>query len=587
MSMKKRSMSNMLIAVMMFIILAMPVFATQTITIFHTNDTHGNVEDNGKDIIGFAKLSSYIEAYKAENPNVIVLDAGDMFQGMPFANVEQGQSIVPVVNLVGYDAMAIGNHEFDYSSENLKSIESQIKFSMLAANIQKDGAPAFKQYIVKDFDGVKVGVFGMATPETAYKTHPKNVEGYTFQDPIAVAKDMVATLKNEEKVDVVVMVGHMGVDEGAPTSVEIAEAVEGIDVIIDGHSHTTLEEGKMVNNTLIASAETALKKVGKVEITLEDGKVVERTATLLNYDDLKDTVANEAIINAITEVKANQEAALGEVVGETAVDLVGIREIVRAGESNLGQLMTNAMAEETGAQISITNGGGIRTSIPAGKITKKDLVTVFPFGNTIMVKEIAGKDVVAALEHGVSKFPEPNGAFPHVAGITFTLDASQPVGSRVSNVKVAGTPLEMDAMYTVATNDFMAAGGDGYAMFKEYPIKAEYNTLMDVLLASIEEQGVITQTVEQRIEIVGLPVKVRDFAEQKGFAVGYEPKTQLVSLEKGQVVITFVTGGTTVTVNNAGTQTIVSFDEAIEVKDDTNYLSKEQVDALVEIMPAA
>ncbi|MGL5675058.1 MAG: bifunctional metallophosphatase/5'-nucleotidase [Cellulosilyticaceae bacterium] len=580
---------NKVIVMMMFVLLAMPVFGAQKteLTIFHTNDTHGNVEDDGGSTIGFGKMSSYIESYKASNPNVIVLDAGDMFQGAPFANVEQGHSLVSIVNQVGYDAMAVGNHEFDYSADNLKTIEAKINYSMLAANVYKEGALAFKPYIVKEIEGVKVGIFGMATPETAYKTHPNNVAGYEFKDPIVVAKEMVATLTTEEQVDVIVMVGHMGVDEGAPTSVEIAEAVEGIDVIVDGHSHTKLEEGMMVGETLIVSTGEKFGNIGKVELVIEEGKVTTKEATLVSYEMVKEVVPNAAITEAIARVKAEQEVALAEVVGETKVDLVGEREVVRTGESNLGQLMTDAMLKETGAQIAMTNGGGIRASIPAGKITKKQLVTVFPFANTVMVKELSGADVVAALEHGVSKYPEQNGAFAHVAGITFTLDASKEAGSRVSNVKVAGKALEMDAYYTVATNDFVAVGGDGYEMFKAYPIKAEVNTLMDILLGAIEAQGVVEQTVEPRIEVVYSDLKVRDFAVREGFEVGYEAKTRMVSLTKEDLIITFVTGAKECVVDQAGTETVVAFDQAVQVKEDMNYLNKKQMDTLVSFIPAA
>ncbi|MEG0952249.1 MAG: 5'-nucleotidase C-terminal domain-containing protein, partial [Niameybacter sp.] len=471
----------------MAMLMAMPVFAKETtIKILHTNDVHANVKDDGKEIIGFAKFATFIENEKA-NGNVVVLDAGDMFQGLPFANMEQGHSMVDIVNQVGYDAMTIGNHEFDFGADNLMSLITKLNYPVISANVLKGEEQVVKPYIVKDFEDVKVGVFGMSTPETAFKTHPDNVVGYSFEDIVKTAKATVETLKETEKVDVVVMVSHLGLDEGDYTSDLVAKGVEGIDVIVDGHSHTTLPEGRLVEETLIVSTGTALKDIGQVEIVVEDGKVVSKTPVLLDYAAFAEVAPKQEIVDAIAKVEEAQKPILEKVVGTTAVKLVGDREVVRTGESNLGQLATNAMLDLTGAQVAITNGGGIRASIEAGNITMNDMVTVFPFGNTIMVKEMKGSDILAALEYGVDSYPEQKGAFPHTAGITFTLNAYKEVGNRVSDVKVAGEALELDKMYTVATNDFMAAGGDGYTMFEAYPIKAEYNTLMDTLLAFVEK----------------------------------------------------------------------------------------------------
>lgn len=576
-----------IMVVMVFVLLAFPAWAaTSTITVFHTNDTHGNAEDNGKDIIGFGKMAGYIENYKKDNKNVIVLDGGDMFQGVPFANISHGNDIVPIVNQVGYDAMVAGNHEFDFGSDNLIQIASKLKYNMLSANVYKDGKLVFKPYMVKEVDGLKVGIFGMSTPETLTTTHPNNIKGYEFKDIVKTAQDTVKTLKETEKADVIIMVGHLGV-EGDLTSISVAEKVEGIDLIIDGHSHTTLPEGKMVNNTLIASATTALKNVGQVELTVENGKVTNKTAKLLAYEDFKDVKANEAVLKEIAEVKATQEKELGVVVGKTEKELVGEREVVRTGESNLGQLMTNAMLDVSGAQIALTNGGGIRASIKAGDITKKDLVTVFPFGNTIMVKELKGKDIVAALEHGVSRYPEANGGFPHTAGITYTLDGTKEPGHRVSDVKVAGTPIDMEKAYSVVTNDFTAAGGDGYVMFKDYPIKNEYNTLMDTLLDYIAKQGTVKGELIPAIKVIEGPVKVRDFAKQNKYEVSFDNKAQTISLSKDTTVITFKNGASEFTVSNGAKSTKASFKAPLEFKGNTNYLTKEQANLLVSTVPAA
>ncbi len=549
-----RLMAGVLIATTIF---GTAAFAAEekTLTIIHTNDTHAAVTDNGRAQIGFAKLGGYVDELRKKE-NVLVLDAGDMFQGLPFANLEKGHSIVSVVNLVGYDAMAVGNHEFDFGADNLLAIEKKLSFPMLAANVEKNGQSVFKPYIVKEVNGIKVGIFGISTPETAFKTHPDNVKGYEFTDIVKAAQKTTETLRNTEKVDVVIALVHLGLYEGDYTSDLIAKGVEGIDLIIDGHSHTTLENGLKEGHSLIVSTGASLNAVGKVDIKLTDKKVTDIQAKLLKYADLANVVPKQSIADAIKAVEDAQKPLLDKVVGKTAVELVGERSIVRTGESNLGQLATAAMLDLTKADIAITNGGGIRASIKAGDITMRDMVTVFPFGNTIMVKEIKGSDIVAALEHGTSDYPNEKGAFPHVAGLTFTLNVNAPAGKRVSDVKVNGEPIDMDRSYTVATNDFMAAGGDGYTMLKAYPIKAEYNTLMDTLLAYVQKLGTVEGKSEKRItfdEKTGADetVGIREFAIARGYKVDYDAKTKSVVLTKGDVVITVSITGNAYRVGDA------------------------------------
>ena len=585
-----------------------PVFAAQTtVKILHTNDTHSNVKDDGKSIIGFAKLATFVETEKT-NGNVLMLDAGDMFQGLPFANIEKGHSIVEIVNQVGYDAMTIGNHEFDFGADNLMSIMNKLNYPVIAANVLKGEEQAVQPYIVKEFDDVKVGVFGMATPETAFKTHPDNVVGYTFADIIETADATVKTLKETEKVDVVVMLSHLGLEEGDYTSDLVAKGVEGIDVIVDGHSHTTLPEGRMEGETLIVSTGTALKDIGQVELVVEDGKVVSKTATLLGYEAFNEVAPKQEIIDAIAKVEEAQKPMLEKVVGTTEVKLVGDREVVRTGESNLGQLATDAMIELTGADVAITNGGGIRASIEAGDITMNNMVTVFPFGNTIMVKEIKGSDLLAALEYGVDSFPETKGAFPHTAGITFTLNAYKEAGSRVSDVKVSGEALDLNKMYSVATNDFMAAGGDGYTMFESYPIKAEYNTLMDTLLAYVEKLGTVEGTFVPRMTVVTeapveevIPsteitqptveskvVALRAYLQDKGFKVTFDDVEKVVTAEKADTVLTFKSNSKAYTAKDADSNESGELSAALVVKENVTYINPTEVEAiLAKLTPAA
>lgn len=542
--MKKMSVKLVVALASLVCVSSMPLFAKETvIKILHTNDTHARVEDDGKSIIGFAKLAGYVQEEKKEG-NLLVLDAGDMFQGLPFANLAQGKSIIDIANAVGYDAMTLGNHEFDYGTPNILEIISKLNYPVIASNFTKDEENVVDSYIVKEFDGVKVGIFGMATEETAFKSHPKNTEGYKFEDMIQAAQENVQLLKDKEKVDVVIMLAHLGLDEGDYTSDLVAKQVEGIDLIIDGHSHTKLENGRQVGNTLIVSTGEYFSNVGEVELVVDpDEDKVSVKASLLGYEDFADVTPDQTVLDAIEAVKLEQNALLSQVVGKTEVRLVGDREQVRTGETNLGQLAAAAIEDLTGADMVITNGGGIRASIEAGDITMNDLVTVFPFGNTIMVKEIKGSDIKAALELGVSEYPNQKGAFPHTAGITYTLNAYKEAGNRVSDIVIGGKALDLNKTYTVATNDFVASGGDGYEMFASYPVKAEYNTLMDTLLDYIKEKQTIEGGLVPSITIVteapsvSSPVKLRAALEEHGFKVVYEMKSKQIKATKADVEI--------------------------------------------------
>lgn len=472
----------------------------KTITILHTNDIHSRVEES-KDGIGYAKLASIVREQKQANPNTLVLDAGDTFHGQTIANLVRGESIVSIMNSIGFDAMAPGNHDFNYGSDRLVELSGMAKFPIISANVRKkDGPQLLKPYIIKEVAGVKIGIFGLTTPETAFKTHPNNVKNVTFADPVAEAKAMVAELKS--KADVIVALAHLGVDKSsADTSIKVAEQVPGIDVIIDGHSHTMLEKGMTVGGVLIAQTGEYSKNIGKVELTMDGTKLKSKTASLITRPAADGVQPDPAVTGIVDEIKKSQNAVLSQVVGSTPVKLVGEREVVRVGESNLGHLITDAMLDETGADVALTNGGGIRASIEAGPITKGQVITVLPFGNYIQTKKVKGSDIIAALELGVSSYPEPLGGFPHVGGVTFALDASQPSGQRVSDVKVKGADIEPNKDYLLATNDFMAAGGDQYTMFKDYPIANDFSSLEESVIAYLQKIGSVETAAESRIAV--------------------------------------------------------------------------------------
>jgi len=485
----KKFVSILLLVAMLFG-LGMPVFAAEdmvTIQILHTNDQHSRVLEGKYDGMGFTKVKAQMNLLKAENPNTLILDAGDSFHGQTIATLVEGESIVKFMNNMGYDVMTPGNHDFNYGQDRLKELESMANFDLISANIYKeDGTRLFTPYVIKEVAGIKVAIFGLGTPETLYKTHPDNVKGLTFKKPAEEAKEMVLELK--DKADVIVCLAHVGLDEASvDRSDMIAEAAPEIDVIIDGHSHTELPEGKVVNGVLIASAKEYNKDLGIVELTIENKKITAKTARLFSKEDAE-TIEEDADLKAlIEEVQSEQSKILDTVVSETPWILDGERGDVRTKETNLGSLVADAMLFVTGADASFTNGGGIRASVPVGKITKGDVITVLPFGNYIITKEMTGETLKKALEHGISDYPNAEGKFPHVGNICFSFNPNGEELNKVSNIMIGKEALDLNKVYTIATNDFLAAGGDGYDVLGEAPIKGEFPALDEALISYLNE----------------------------------------------------------------------------------------------------
>ncbi|WP_326907366.1 5'-nucleotidase C-terminal domain-containing protein [Sedimentibacter sp. MB31-C6] len=502
--MKKKVLSLVLISLLILNSFSF-VFAAEDetilITIIHTNDTHGRLEeDSYNNIMGFAKIATLIKEAKAENPNTLVLDAGDTLHGMPIVNISNGENSIKILEAAGYDYMAVGNHDFNYGQERLLELKDLTEIGMLSANVLKDDEYLFTPYVIEEIDGVKVGIFGLTTPETEYKTSPTNVEGITFADPIEVSKKMVDEL--DDQTDVIIALAHIGIDESSVvTSKAIAENVEGIDVIIDGHSHTLLENGMFVNDTLIAQTGEHDKNLGYINIEIQNGEVVNKTAQLLTSEAAANTVADPDLAKTIEEINAENEAVFSQVVAKTDIFLDGTRENVRTKETNLGNLSADAVRYAAGADIGFVNGGNIRISLEPGDITFGQLAELFPFGNTVQVKKITGIDLIKVLEQSVSGYPATQGGFLQVSGMNFVFDPSQPVGSRVVEVTVGDIPLSEDAEYTVAINDFLGIGGDGFDMFKDYPIHGEVGTYEEVFADYLNTFGTSGSEISGRITV--------------------------------------------------------------------------------------
>jgi 2',3'-cyclic-nucleotide 2'-phosphodiesterase (5'-nucleotidase family) len=469
-----------------------PLAKEVSITLMHTNDMHARIVE-GKAELGYSRIATAFKEAKAKNSNTILLDVGDTFHGLPIANIDQGSSVVKLMNEVGYSFMTTGNHDYNYGFARLLELEKEAKFKIVAANVYKGGKRVFTPYVIQDIGGARVAFFGLASPETAYKTDPKGIEGVSFTDPVVEGRMVANELAGQ--YDVLVLLSHIGTDASSdPTSLKIAQAIPELDVIIDGHSHTTLEDLKKINQTpvLIASTGSYGNGLGVVNLVIGTNRVVKSkeasTITVANSPALK---GDEKIAAMIKELSKAQDAVLGQVVAKTTVALEGKRDIVRTQQSNLGTLIANAMRYVTGADVALMNGGGIRDSIAVGDITKKTIYTVQPFGNYIQTGKLKGSEFKAVLENGVGKLPAPDGRFPHLANMTYKLDLTKPAGERVSNIMIGGVPVDPNKEYTFATLNFLFNGGDDYRMLvgknqNDFPSDAE------VFIKYAEYLGTIT-----------------------------------------------------------------------------------------------
>ena len=489
-----KHLSILLVLSLILLSFATPSFAAgneTTITLFHFNDTHGRVAEGKYDGMGMPRLADVIEQTRADGGNVLVLDAGDSYHGKPVVNLNQGELIIDIFNQLGVDAQTPGNHDFNYGYERLLELEEMANYPIMAANVKMNGSSLLKQdYTIKEFDGVKVGIFGLSTPETMYKTNPLNVIGIDFEAPAQAAQEMVTALE-AEGCELIIALGHLGNDAETKmesTSKYVLENVEGIDIFVDGHSHETLANGEMINGALLVQAGSYDKNVGRVDITVKDG-LVTATATLIEKD--AEGFEDNAEIQALIDASIEENRAITDVkIGYSIYELNGERDFVRTGETRMANLITTAIGIRTGADGVITNGGGIRASIAQGTMNKGNILEVLPFGNYVVVKNLSGQAILDALNHGISAYPATNGGFPQVYGINYTLNYSETADNYVSNVMINHQTLIPIKMYTIATNDFMAAGGDGYTSFGEATTAAEYGDMADVVISHIEKYGI-------------------------------------------------------------------------------------------------
>ena len=482
------------------------------IRILYINDFHGFAQ--GYNLPGtndhrghIACLAALTETLRKEKLSLLVA-SGDMIQGDNWANFFQGKSVIDLMNQMRFDAMSVGNHEFDYGSAILKERIREANFPVLGANVR--GMETFLQpYIIREIEGVRIALIGIITEDTPVTTNPKNVVGFTFASPAATLPALIRKLRQE--ADVIVVLSHIGFNADR----QLAATVSDIDIIIGGHSHTRVDKPVLIGKTVVVQDYEHGKTLGVLDLTIREKKVVSTNGYLA---DIKpDSMPKDnGIAEKVSLYQARVDAVMQDTVGETKTDLDGVN--VRKAETNLGNFIADVMKEAAGADGAIINGGTIRTSAPKGILKVSDIYSIVPFDNYIVAIRLKGKQIRDTLEHGVSAIADDAGRFPQISGIRFTFQPSKKTGSRVGDIFIGNAPLDLEKEYTIATNDFLAAGGDGFRAFgeavrssRDYAVvggamkgeKLMYSNagkwLRDVVIDRIKAAGVIAPTVEGRI----------------------------------------------------------------------------------------
>jgi 5'-nucleotidase len=437
------------------------------VTLLQVNDVYQFAPvDQGKSG-GLARVLTLTKSIRQQNPNTIFLMAGDTISPSVESITYKGAQMIEAWNAIGLDYATFGNHEFDFGPDVLKDRMNESKFSWIAANVIDNRTnQAFgdaKRFVVREFGGVKIGLFGLVLPETKTTSRPgPNVE---FRNPCDTAKEIVSELHNQG-VKVVVALTHLSMREDK----EVARC-SGVNVIIGGHEHTLLESH--AGSAPIFKMTSDARELGRIDLNISP-------AGELDSIDWKvipvDSTTKEAPEFAVVYRKyAGLMAALAKPVGRTSVALDARSAENRTRETNVGNFVTDAFRKATAADVGFMNGGSVRADgiIGPGKLTERDLLSILPFKNKLVKIEVTGATLRAALEHGVSRSAEDSepGGFPQVSGVQFSFDASRPPGSRLVDVKVNGLALDNAKKYTLTTTTFLALdGGDGYAMFKGSPV---------------------------------------------------------------------------------------------------------------------
>ncbi|HYE83476.1 MAG TPA: 5'-nucleotidase C-terminal domain-containing protein [Clostridia bacterium] len=479
------------------------VEGTSVISLITVNDFHGAMTGDAKNP-GISKLVAYLKNEEKANKNgTLILSAGDMFQGTADSNLLYGKSVVTAMNEAGFDAMVLGNHEFDWGLDKLKARIAESDFPYLGANLidKATGKTAdfIRPYTIVEKNGIKVGIIGIVTPETATKTKPEMVAPFEFRNPAEVVNALVPEVK-AAGADVIVVLSHLGALQDSKTgaitgeAADLAKAVTGVDAIIAGHTHANVSG--FVNNIPVVANNYNGRSIGHIDIFMDAAaKTVSKRVPYLDGSAVK-AMEDSRVTGWYAYIQKTIAPIKNEVLGNATADFPHSPKDTQT--TLLGNWATDIMRKEVNADIAIQNGGGLRRDLPAGVVTMGLLYEIMPFDNTLFTMDLTGAQVKAAIEHGIMSADFNPGQF---SGLMVKYDSTKPAGERIVEIKLAdGTALEDDKLYKVVTNDFQADGGDKYTMFKDG--QNRYNTnipVRDVLVNEIKAKGTISPVDDGRL----------------------------------------------------------------------------------------
>lgn len=480
---------------------ALPAFAqTATITFVQTNDIDRMEERDGRG--GFARVAAVVKAERAAGTTLFV-HSGDTLSPSLLSGIDKGAHIIAILNQMGVDAMVPGNHEFDFGPENFRTRIGEATFPVVSSNVIEPGGGAPANTVadrILDFNGIKVGIYGLTTEDTPAVSSPGDI---TFAPSVATGEAKAKELR-ERGADLVVAVVH------TPLAVDMALArANAADVILSGHDEHLLAfyDGRHVLTESGSQGDWVVVTTVTVTKTERDGRTTLAWEPAFRIIDTKGVTPDPEIAAVVKTYTDRLDAELKVEIGTTETPLDSRRATVRGQEAAIGNLIADAMRAAVGADVAITNGGGIRADkeyAAGARLTRGDILAELPFGNKTVKLELTGEQIRQALENGFSQIEAGAGRFPQVSGITVSVDATAAAGARVKDVTVGGAPLDPQKTYTVATNDFMAGGGDGYTVFRGVP--QLINPIDAQLMASqvidyVALAGTVRPAVEGRIVV--------------------------------------------------------------------------------------
>ncbi len=501
--------------------------AEQTLTILHTSEHHGQalpLEQRGQPAVGgMARRATLIAAVRRETDAVLLVDSGDILIGTPLSSFFRGEPDIQAMNLMGYQAMAAGNHEFDFGLDHLRRLQDLAQFPILCSNVVGHGTTlACRPSAVVRVGTLSIGLLGLLGrrnfPDTFNREVVKLLE---FRDPVETGRTLARQLRagsGADRVDVVVAVTHQESEEDLTLLAQVPE----IDAIIGGHTPgfdglrtagaSSPVEALANPGPVFVKTHRQGRTLGRLDLDISEKKVVQAKAR--NLPMTEEVVPDPAVHALIEDYAKKLESQTATVIGRSLVTLEGESSVIRTRETNLGNLLADLLRAEFGTEVALVNGGQIRDSIPAGPVDVKRVLRVLPFNSPTVTLTMTGEQLALALENSVSKLPGTDGRFLQVSGLALTYDPSSPPGSRVREITVGGRPLEAARSYSVATDVFLADGGDGYSMFARARDRVERQIPMRDLLLEAVRAKPLTASLSGRIRVVGPSLEASGPPEQ-------------------------------------------------------------------------